>query len=55
MNLLMKTLGNDGIIQLNNIFKGLDKGNKGFINTILLEQGIISLGLNLEGNEIQSN
>ena len=55
MNVLIKTLKQDEIKQLNNIFRDMDKEHSGFITAAELEQGLISAGLNLEGEELYGN
>lgn len=55
MNILIKTLKQDEIRKLNGIFRDLDKDHTGFINAVELEQGLISAGVDLEGEELQGN
>jgi calcium-dependent protein kinase len=53
MNILIKTLKQDEIKQLNSIFLELDREHTGFITATELEQGLISAGINLEGEELK--
>jgi calcium-dependent protein kinase len=53
MSVLIKTMKQDEIKQLNNIFKDLDKDHTGFITAAELEQGLACAGINLEGEDLQ--
>ena len=53
MNVLIKTLKQDEIQELNAVFKELDKDHTGFINVTDIEQALRSAGINLEGEELQ--
>lgn len=53
LNILIKTLKQDEIKQLNNTFRELDKDHTGFITATELEQGLTSAGINLDGEELQ--
>lgn len=53
MSVLIKTMKQDEIKQLNNIFRDLDKDHTGFITAVELEQGLACAGINLEGEDLQ--
>ena len=53
MNVLIKALKQDEIRELNKVFRELDKDHTGFITASELEEGLLSVGLNLEGEELK--
>lgn len=53
MNVLIRTLKQDEIRELNLVFRQLDKDHTGFISIAELQQGLIEAGINLEGEELQ--
>jgi calcium-dependent protein kinase len=54
MNILIRSLKQQDINQLNLVFKKLDSDHTGFISMQELEQGLIEAGINFEGEELEA-